>query len=219
MGIFSRNSGKEQDERYAQEKIFCIGLNKTGTTSIESALRKLGYRLGDQVKAELLLHEYAKRNFRLIAEYCFTADAFQDAPFSFPFTFAAMDQFFPNAKFILSTRDTAEQWVDSLVNFHSKTFGNGNVPTREDLQNAPYRYKGFAWEVNRVVFNTPEDEPYQREALIRFYEHHNAGVREYFRMKNNFLEINVSQPGAYQEMCRFLKKEPKEQNFQWLNRT
>jgi len=81
--------------------VFCIGLVKTGTTSLERALKDLGYRLGDQRKGEALLPAYAVRNFRPIVEFCLTADAFQDAPFSYPFTYIALDQSFPNARFIL----------------------------------------------------------------------------------------------------------------------
>ena len=31
---------------FEAEKVFCIGLSKTGTTSLEQALKDLGYRLG-----------------------------------------------------------------------------------------------------------------------------------------------------------------------------
>ena len=74
------------ESAFEAEKIFCIGLSKTGSTSLERALKDLGYRLGDQHQGELLLPVYAARNFRPIVEFCLTADAFQDAPFSFPFT-------------------------------------------------------------------------------------------------------------------------------------
>jgi hypothetical protein len=77
---------------FSAEKVFCIGLSRTGTTSLEQALRDLGYRLGDQHQGELLLPQYAVRNFRPIVEFCLTADAFQDAPFSFPFIYLALDQ-------------------------------------------------------------------------------------------------------------------------------
>jgi triacylglycerol esterase/lipase EstA (alpha/beta hydrolase family) len=199
--------------------VFCIGLNKTGTTSIEAGLKQLGYRMGDQLTAEMMLADYGSRKFAPLIEYCNTADAFQDAPFSFPFTYVILDHYFPNARFILSVRDSADQWYSSLVNFHSKKFGHGKVPTREDLIEGVYRYKGFPWEVSRTVFNTPEEDPYNREVLINYYNTHNSNVREYFRMKNNFLEINISDGFAYKKMCAFLNKTPKGEDFLWLNKT
>ena len=47
-------------------KVFCIGRNKTGTTSVERALQDMGYRLGNQRAGELLLEDWARRDFRRI---------------------------------------------------------------------------------------------------------------------------------------------------------
>ena len=41
-------------------KYFCVGVNKTGTTSIEKVFRSLKMRVGDQGTAELLIHDCAK---------------------------------------------------------------------------------------------------------------------------------------------------------------
>ena len=81
-------------------KIFGIGNNKTGTTSLSKAMSKLGYKVGNQKIAELLHKDWAQRNFTPIIEYCKTAEFFQDVPFSKPFTFIVLDQAFPNSKFI-----------------------------------------------------------------------------------------------------------------------
>jgi hypothetical protein len=78
----------------SKPKIFCIGLNKTGTTSLKTALRTLGYEVGNQRKAELLLNDWYKRDYKDLIQYCKGAEAFQDVPFSFPFTFIALDQAF-----------------------------------------------------------------------------------------------------------------------------
>ena len=103
-----------------KKKIFVIGSNKTGTTSLGAALKNLGFRLGSQLEAELLLDDWAQRNFRRLIKYCRSAEAFQDIPFSLDYTFQAMDAAFPNSKFILSVRDSADQWYQSLTRFHEK---------------------------------------------------------------------------------------------------
>src|SRR3954469_8228837 len=179
-------------------KVFCIGFTKTGTTSLERGLRDLGYRLGNQHQGESLLPHYVSRNFRPIVEFCLSADAFQDAPFCFPFTYVALDQSFPNAKFILSVRDDAEQWYRSIVRFHGNGFANGRVPTKDDLVKAEYSYPGYVWDSFRAVFNPPENDVYNQATLVSQYERHNAAARDYFRFKSNLLEINLSQGGAYQ---------------------
>lgn len=201
------------------EKVFCIGLAKTGTTSLGQTLTDLGYELGDQHQGELLLKAYAARDFKSIVEFCSTADAFQDAPFCFPFTYLALDQCFPNARFILSVRDDVDQWYSSLVRFHSNLFAGGRIPTKEDLLGATYCYPGFAWEAIRLVWNTPETDPYHKPTLAAYYERHNADVRDYFRLKTNFIEINLSDKSAYQKLCKFLGKQPVAQDFPWLNRS
>lgn len=212
--------GKKREESlFLKEKVFCIGLNKTGTTSLEQSLKELGYTLGHQNTGEMLLSEYAKRNFEPIVNFCHSANAFQDIPFSLPFVFVILDHYFPNAKFILTVRDNADQWLDSMIRFQAKLFGNGEVPTKETLMNAFYLYKGRPWETSRILFNTPEDDIYHRPTMLAYYNNHNYNVREYFRTKNNFLEMNMSEPGAYLRLCAFLGKEPVGTDFPWLNKS
>ena len=199
------------------EKVFCVGFAKTGTTSLGQALKDLGYRLGDQQQGELLLLAYAARNFKTIVDFSLTADAFQDAPFSFPFVYLALDQSFPNAKFILSVRDDGDQWYRSLVNFHGNLFGGGRIPGKEDLRRATYCYPGFIWDAVRLVWNTPEDDPYHKPTLVSLYDRHNSDVRDYFRFRSNLLEVNLSDKGAYGRLCKFLGKEPVAKDFPWLN--
>lgn len=207
------------ESAFEKEKVFCIGLVKTGTTSLEHALRDLGYRLGNQRQGELLLQDYASRNFKKIVEFCLTADAFQDAPFSFPFTYMALDQSFPNAKFVLSVRDDVDQWYRSLVRFHGNLFAGGRIPVKDDLLRATYCYPGFVWDAIRLVWNTPEDEPYYKPALVSYYERHNADVREYFRSKSNLLDINLSDKDAYTRFCEFLGKDLVSDDFPRLNKS
>src|SRR5207249_2275253 len=74
-----------------KQKIFCIGRNKTGTQSLKKAMSDLGYITGNQRKAEKLIDYYKIRDFKPIIDFCKTAQFFQDVPFSWPFTFIAMD--------------------------------------------------------------------------------------------------------------------------------
>lgn len=113
-----------------EPKIFCIGLNKTGTTSLAKSLKDLGYLVGNQADAELLIHEYAQRNFRPIVEYCYTAQAFQDIPFSLSYTYIILDHAFPGSKFILSIRKDENEWYQSLLRFHKKRLGIREKPKK-----------------------------------------------------------------------------------------
>lgn len=204
-----------------RKKIFCIGSGKTGTTSIEKALRDLGYKLGNQAKGELLLNDYATRNFNAIVKFCKTAEAFQDAPFCFQHTYMALDQSFPNSKFILSVRDSDEQWYQSFTNFHSKLFADGKrVPNWQDLENSNYRYKGYVAEVRQKVFGIQKNEnPYDEKKLKDYYNTHNASVLNYFKNKSNLLVLNVAHKDAYFKLCQFLDRKPLYDTFPWENKT
>jgi hypothetical protein len=104
-------------------KIFCIGFNKTGTTSLYHALLREGLKVGDQPTAERLLASYVDGDFDPIVEYCKTARAFQDVPFSMPNTYRHLYHAFPDAKFILSVREEV-----SLANLGADFGILGNEP-------------------------------------------------------------------------------------------
>lgn len=215
-----KNKIKSEITRINTEKIFCIGRNKTGTTSLKIALEDLGYKIGDQATAELFLQDYKKRNFVNIIDYCHTAEAFQDIPFSLPYTFIPLDHAFPGSKFILTVRDSAEEWYDSIIRFQAEKHGGGELPTKEVLQNTTYRYKGFAWETKKIVFNTPDDDIYNKEMFIEHYKYHNKMVKDYFRFRpDDLLILNLKDDNAYQKLCKFLDRKPLYDNFPWVNKT
>lgn len=221
---FSRNQIKQKIWKLNHansSKIFGIGNNKTGTTSLDKAMSKLGYKVGNQRSAESLHKEWAQRNFKPIIAYCKTAEFFQDVPFSKPFTFIALDQAFPNSKFILTIRDNPEQWYNSLTKFHAKLWGkDGRIPTKEDLQNAKYIYKGWAWDMTRYAAITPENDPYQKAALIQSYIDYNNSVITYFKHRpKDLLILNVAEPGAYRKLCEFIGQPVTSEEFPWENKT
>ena len=204
-----------------KQKVFGIGFNKTGTTSLAKAMADLGFIVGYQRTGEELIQDWSKRDFTKIIKYCKTGQFFQDVPLSLPYTFIVLDQYFPGSKFILTVRDSSDQWYQSITSFHAKKWGkNGRIPTKEDLMAASYIYKGRAWDSNRLIFDTPETDPYQKENLKSRYEFHNESVRDYFRFRpNDLLELNVAAPGAYQKLCGFLGVKAMYEGFPWENKT
>ena len=201
-------------------KIFCIGCNKTGTTSLQKSFSDLSFNVGNQYQAELLINEYMRGNFDAIIKYCESAQVFQDFPFSMPNTFKHLDKAYPNSKFILSIRDNPEQWYNSLIKFHSKLFGNGKVPTKEDLMNVKYVFKGWMWKFNRLFDGLPENDPYNKEILMNHYQKYNEEVIKYFKDRpNDLLIINLSDKNAYKKFCSFLDISSPFNDFPWENKT
>lgn len=203
------------------QKVFCIGYNKTGTTSVMAALKKMGYKIAPQEPAEMLIEGWAKRDFRSIAEFCHFHEAFQDVPFSCPHLHVYLDQVFPNAKFILSVRDDSEQWYRSITRFHAKKFGGGVVPNEAQLRAAQYRYEGYLHDYHRYVYEVIDSDFYNKERYIKSYEMHNDSVKSYFFWRpEKLLVLNVNAPQAYQSMANFLGKDAAvEETFPWENVT
>ena len=206
---------------YNKPKIFGIGRNKTGTSSLTSAMHELGYVVGYQKEAELLFSDWVKRDFRKLIKFCHTAQFFQDIPFSLPYTYIIMDHTFKRSKFILTVRDTPDQWYNSITKFHTKIYGkNGQIPTKEDLQNAFYRYSGMPYDINKYVYNTPENDLYNKDILIKHYNYYNQGILDYFKHRpDDLLVLNVAEEDAYRKLTIFLGKTIINKNFPWKNKT
>ena len=203
-----------------KRKVFCVGRPKTGTTSMKKAFKELGLIVGNQLLGELLLLDWAKRDFRRIYRLCLTGQAFKDIPFSLPYTFQALDQRFPGSKFILTVRNSPNQWYQSLTSFHAKLYGNGNIPSSEDLKNAHYIFKGRPYHGNRLVYHGPPGDPYNKQVLIAHYKAHNKAVMDYFRNRpDNLLVLNVAGKGAYDKLCDFLGKPKVGRAFPHENKT
>lgn len=212
---------KQKIEVLGKPKIFCIGRNKTGTTSLTKAFRDLGYRVGNEEKAYTLLASYSKREFHPIIRYCKTAQVFQDVPFSLAYTYQVVDQAYPGSKFILTIRDSADQWVESLVNHHKRSFGkNRQLPTKEDLKKL-YKIPGLnRWDYENIKYDLTEKNLYDEDFLKAAYNHHNDDVLNYFRYrKKDLLVINLSEYGSYQRFCDFLGESPQYEKFPHLNKS
>jgi hypothetical protein len=205
-------------------KVFCIGLNKTGTTSVEQVLRSFGYSLGHYGIAVMLIYDWHRGDFRRLIQYCKTAQAFQDIPFSLPRTYKSLDGAFPDAKFILTIRDSEDQWFRSLTRYHTKRYSSdkSRPPNEEDLKKySDYPYYGYVLDIMKMVFDYPTVALYDYQYYTERYRQHNQDAIQYFHDKpNKLLILNVSQPGAYQQLASFLNvKVPEGVNFPWKNKT
>jgi len=205
--------------RKKAQKIFCIGRNKTGTTSLEKVLKEFGYKMGSQTEGEKLITYYKDYNWKPIIKFCKTAEAFQDAPFSWPYTWQILYEYFPKAKFILTVRDE-ESWYNSQVRFHSKQFSDGiSPPNKNCLKNAEYNYRGYLWDVFEAVWKTPKSDLYNKSDFIESYRCHNKSVIHFFKNKPNFLILDVSDKNSYKKLSNFLEKKPIHLEFPHLNKS
>ena len=168
---------------YQPQKVFGIGLNKTGTSTLGMCLKKLGYRC-TSCSRELLHDVVINKDFQAVKETVQQYDGFEDWPW--PIIYKELDELFPGSKFILTTRKNSQAWLKSLTKYSMRT--------------RPFHHcRKLAYGFNYPQFK-------QREHLA-FYENHNDQVRNYFSgREEDFIELCWENMGGWQGLCEFLDK-------------
>ena len=208
--------------RRENTKIFCIGLNKTGTTSWTEAMHELGYRIGNERCGEILLEPCAEEDYVELRRLCETGEVFQDIPFNLPGVYRAVHSKYPDAKFVLTVRNSTEQWYASITRFHGKLWSSevDAPPSPSDLRQTRYIHQGWPAIGMSKVFQMKDDEPYARERLCRYYEKYNREAVEYFENhKDQFIILNVGKKGELNRLREFLNKPQTDGEFPWKNKT
>lgn len=93
--------------------VFCLGLSKTGTSSLDQALSILGYRNVHWLRASVP----PKEGWIEYIRKC-PFDAFSDSPMYLDDLFKEIDKAFPGSKFILTLRDPeslARSWENYFI--------------------------------------------------------------------------------------------------------
>jgi len=175
----------------AEPKVFGIGFQKTGTTTLKWALYALGYDVkGGGLE---LIEPLTRGDLEPVYDVADTFDAFEDHPW--PQLFKEMDARYPGSKFVLTLRDEAS-WIESVVNHL------GFLP--DPMQKLTYGV-GFPAGFEDVFLDR--------------YRRHNADVQDYFRDRpDDLLVLDFWQEAGWDTLCRFLGKPVPEQAFPHLNK-
>ena len=165
-------------------KVFGIGLNKTGTSTLGHALRILGFKQHVGPRTDLL-QQWAAGNIEPIIDAAKHFNNFEDWPW--PLVYKELYQQFPNAKFILTIRSSPDVWFRSLCK-HSERTG----PTKQ----------------REWVYGHALPDQHQEEH-IAFYEKHNAEVIRFFedQAPDKLLVINWTDGDNWAKLCGFLHTE------------
>lgn len=186
-------------------KVFVVGCNKTGTTSVAEALRLMGRDVAKQKPAELLLEDWGRRDFRRLLKFCRRHDAFQDVPFSLDWTWVALDQAFPGSRFVLTVRNSSIEWYESMTRYHTRIVGKGRIPTAEDLREYRYVHSGWLLRYHQLVYGVDETLLYDCDIYTRNYENHNTEIMRYFSGRpQDLLVLNIAEPDSMRKLCAFL---------------
>lgn len=154
-----------------RNKVFCVGFQKTGTSSMRDALHHLGYEVagvyGRDKSLEQLRETYVRQGLEIAKDY----DAVEDMPW--PLIFRELDRAFPGSKFILTRRDT-DRWYRSIASH----FGAN-----------PYH-------IQQLTYGDDAPAPVGHEARYRqVYEGHNRSVIDHFAGRSGDLLVMELEKG------------------------
>jgi len=176
------------------EKVFIIGLPRTGTTSVCAAMLALGYKVAHTA--------YTQRTFE-------QAQVIADTPVFCDFQ--RLDNYYPNSRFIYLER-AEHLWLPSIRQLLMRMKKN---ILRTD--------GGFNTTIKRCyqkVFTPFTEENIQDDNfLLNCYQQHQQEITAYFSNRpQDLLSINISQESSYQQLLTFLALENPTGNFQQMNR-
>jgi Sulfotransferase domain len=175
-------------------RIFGIGMHKTGTTSLYTALKIMGYDSAHWVGpwwARDVWREMQEQGRSVTLEKSY---AMCDLPFTF--LFRELDKAYPGSKFILTLRDE-DRWVESVRNHWA--LNSNRYAWDQDC---------FSHKCHTLLYG---QRHFDAEVMLNRYRQHNAEVREYFEDRPaDLLEMNMDENAGWKELCRFLGQEEPE---------
>jgi glycosyltransferase involved in cell wall biosynthesis len=192
VGSFRVPDPADQPDR---PRIFGIGLNKTGTSSLHAALDLLGFQSlhwgGPAIRR--LVEASLADGRPLLSRLDQRFDAFSDIQ-ALSTSFEQLDQQYPGSRFVLTVRPI-DDWIESR---------------RRHVEANQARQAGGAYDGEFLTV----DEPAWREQ----WEEHVARVRSYFAGRDDFLEIDLSDGGGWDPLCDLLGVAAPAEPFPWANR-
>jgi hypothetical protein len=167
----------------AKTKVFGIGLNKTGTTTLGRCFTTLGYR-HSSMRRDLLI-DWHNGILNRIRAVCDAYESFEDWPY--PLLFEQLfDWYGDSARYILTTRSSPLVWIRSLKNHSLRT---------NPSQHSRLLAYGYAY---------PHGLEQQH---IAKYEDHNRKVINFFAKRNldHLLKVVCWESGdSWESLCSFL---------------
>lgn len=177
--------------RIRQPKIFCIGLSKTGTTSLHTAFKILGYKSFHRPHYAIKQINKAKENGKRLVYYLEEYDVFSDRPFWR--YYRELDRDYPGSKFILNTRGEKE-WVESQLKHNQR------------------------WNIQHPFLSQRLVEKKGKKKLRNEYRQFYKQVRQYFGKRKDFIEFDVVGGDEWEKLCRFVGREVPRIPFPHLNK-
>lgn len=184
-------------ETPSQPKVFGIGLSRTGTKSLTSALNILGIKTIHYPDDDTTLRELIEGNYNLSLLQHF--DGITDITVS-PF-YPQLDELFPNSKFILTVRNKAE-WLKSLEKHWQ------GRPAFVDYDNNSPVNNEIHMNIRRLLRSANYGcYEFSCHRLSYVYDQHYQSVIHYFKDRpNDLLVLDICNGDGWEKLCPFVNK-------------
>jgi hypothetical protein len=171
-------------------RVFGIGMHKTGTSSLDSAFKMLGFNSAHwntALWARGICEEMARGRSATVEQHY----TFSDLPFTL--LYKELDKAYPGSKFILTVRPEHD-WIRSVRNHWDPKIN----PWRKDWDIAPFTHVLHQRLYGRKTFDA--------DAFLARYRQHNAEVIAYFKNRpGDLLVMKVDKP-EWGALCAFLDR-------------
>lgn len=185
------------------EKIFCLGFPKTGTSSIEQGLEILNYKVckgyWGNTHSFYLFALLVNKDYNEILRMTKYWDAFADAPWGGSNLYIKLLEIYPNAKYILTVREP-ESWYKSFEKLITMFDLNPDTALTSYHANGMW---GSAYYFE-TIFNI-KTLAGNKQKIIDTYIKHNNDIKAYFNNnQKELLILDLSKVNGWDAICPFL---------------
>ncbi len=178
-------------------KIIGVGLQKTGTTTLGTSLKLMGYK--HQSYSVRAAEMYSHGSIAELLIWAERYESFDDVPWAL--LYRELDQRHPGSKFILTRRRSVDAWFNSLRK-HVERLGR----------------KSATPEMNRTIYGRPDPQN-DRDTAIAVYQSHLDAVRQYFAGRpGDFVELCWEDGDGWEQLATFLGRPPPSLPFPHANK-
>jgi hypothetical protein len=180
------------NELKGHQKVFGLGLSKTGTTSLGGALNTLGIRTVHYPHDQRTFDDLRNGNYKLsiLEEY----QGIVDIPVA-PY-YAQLDRVYPNSNFILTVRDR-DSWLKSAETHWRLMTETSGAMNPEKVQE-----REFTDFISACVYGTIK---FNRDRFLYVYDTHLRNVCDYFKDRpEDFLIMDICSGDGWEKLCPFL---------------
>lgn len=208
--------------------LVCIGLNKTGTTSLRDSLTKQGFSLCDENYGhQFMIQDFHNGNIYTSLSFLESPkfNLYEDLPFSLTKFYQKIYDYRPQDYYILTLRDNVDQWVDSVIRYYYKDLGF--IDNKKDNKLYIIQYPSIRRKIITKNYLTLQMYDWGITSTVDLenklrdvYNRHTNNVFNFFDSKINskFISIHVSKKDELLRLSKYVDFNTTENDFLWVNK-